>query len=173
MAQASLKPQDILVLAKLITLQNTTAPIKQMSLAQDLGLSGSEIGKSLKRLISSNLTNSTNKPVHKNVTDFLLHGFKFIFPPQVGGLTRGVATAHAAPPLSRQLKFAAEDIYVWPDANGDTRGQSLTPLYRSVTKACSIDPQLYEFISLLDALRVGRARETQLAKDELEKRIKG
>lgn len=173
MTQISLKAQDILLLAKLVVLQRHPLPLKQMTLAQDLVISSSEIGKAMKRLIQANLITSNAKPVNRNVSDFLIHGFKFFFPAQVGGLTRGIATAYAAPPLSKQVKYSIEDIYVWPDANGDLRGQSLTPIYPSAGKACQKDSELYEFMALLDTLRVGRARETQLAKDELRKRIKG
>jgi hypothetical protein len=43
-------------------------------------------------------------------------------------------------------------------------GLSLIPLYPSVPLAANLDnPQLYELLGLVDALRVGRIREQQLA----------
>lgn len=45
------------------------------------------------------------------------------------------------------------------------------PLYPSVTKAVQNDPKLHELIALVDALRVGRAREKEIAIKELKARI--
>lgn len=42
-------------------------------------------------------------------------------------------------------------------------GQSIQPLYKSVAMAAAIDPKLYEFLALVDAIRVGGAREANLA----------
>jgi hypothetical protein len=148
------------------------ARISQSSIASDLKISTAEIGASLKRLIQAKLIDQAFKPIRKNVTEFLVYGFKYAFPPEMGPLTRGLATSHAAPPLDKRIKFSPEDIFVWPDANGETRGQSLVPLYSSVVVAAKKDVQLYEFLALLDALRVGRLREIQLATDELKKRIR-
>ena len=51
------------------------------------------------------------------------------------------------------------------------RGQGIAPLYESVPLAAAKDQQLYELLALVDALRVGRARERALAIGELESRI--
>jgi len=53
------------------------------------------------------------------------------------------------------------------------RGQEIEPLYPSIA---TIDfkkaPELYELLALVDAIRVGRARERNLAVEELNKRFK-
>ena len=41
----------------------------------------------------------------------------------------------------------------------------------SVVDAVKLDPALYELLSLVDALRVGKVREKELAISELKKRI--
>jgi hypothetical protein len=79
-------------------------------------------------------------------------------------------TAHAAPPLSAQI--SSEDLPpVWPDPKGTVRGLALKPLYRTVPKAAKSDPKLYELLALVDALRMGRARERKLAEEGLKHRL--
>lgn len=56
---------------------------------------------------------------------------------------------------------------VWPDPDGDVRGLTLEPLHKAAPKAARRDPRLYELLTLIDALRVGRARERQLAEKAL------
>jgi hypothetical protein len=65
----------------------------------------------------------------------------------------------------------SNEAYVWPYGRGKVRGQSIVPLYPTVPEAASKDPKFYEIIALVDALRVGRAREQQLGMEELKKRI--
>lgn len=60
---------------------------------------------------------------------------------------------------------------MWPYAKGTTRGYSLAPLYPTVPQAAAKDAQLYELLSLVDAIRDGRARERNLAAKELQARL--
>lgn len=77
-------------------------PIAQ--LAGDLGLSPSQVHASLKRLQRSRLIEAhTCKPLLRAVEEFLIHGVKYAFPAQRGEATRGMPTAHAAPPLKGQI----------------------------------------------------------------------
>jgi hypothetical protein len=86
-----------------------------------------------------------------------------------GAPTRGVPTAHSAKPLSDLI--AGGDAFVWPHVDGTVRGQAIAPLYPTVPDACLGDERLYELLALVDALRVGRARERELAVKELEARL--
>ena len=52
---------------------------------------------------------------------------------------------------------------VWPDAEGNTKGKAVEPLYKSVTYAIRRDPQLYILLALVDAVRIGQPRERGLA----------
>ena len=61
---------------------------------------------------------------------------------------------------------------MWPDPEGEVRGDELKPLYRSVPKAARKDPKLYELLVLVDAIRAGGARERRLAEEELTKRLR-
>lgn len=108
--------------------------------------------------------------MRRALLDFLLHGVQYVFPVEPGAIVRGVPTAHAAPPLSDTI-VESEEKFVWSDEEGGARGQAITPLYPTVSAAAQRDPKLYELLALVDALRVGRAREQKLAREELERRL--
>ncbi|MEE6161059.1 MULTISPECIES: hypothetical protein [Cylindrospermopsis] len=165
-----LKPQDIVVLLKVHNLKNSEWTYNQLGTA--LHISPSEVYAGLKRCQSSGLYDwSTRKVKNHSLLEFLIHGLKYVFPEKPGPLTRGIATAHSAEPLKNLLNVNSTDIYVWSDPQGTVRGQSITPLYKSVPAAVKNDPELYELLSLVDAIRVGRAREQNLASQELEKKL--
>jgi len=173
MLQQSLKPQDVLVLAKLVTAPSRRPTMAH--LAADLGLSSSQVHASLKRLEKSRLIASPTdggRPLVHAVEEFLLYGLKYVFPAQRGEVTRGIPTAHAAPPLDRHFSAGADLPPVWPDPEGEVRGTSLEPLHKMVPAAVRKDPALYELLALVEALRDGRARERQLAERELTTRLR-
>jgi len=49
---------------------------------------------------------------------------------------------------------------------------AIEPLYNSVPAAAKSDSLLYEYLALVDALRIGRARERRFAEEELKHRLK-
>ena len=167
-----IKPQDIVVIGKILA--KGADHWSQGQLASELGMSASEVNGAIKRAEKAGLLRkeaSQYRLVRSAVTEFLLHGFKYVFPPQRGEPTRGIPTSASAPPLNEFFSGDEELPPVWPDPDGGVRGYSLKPLYSSVPTAVKNDPQLYEFLALLDALRAGRAREANLAKDELRQRL--
>jgi len=78
-------------------------------------------------------------------------------------------TAHSSSPLIELIQ--SQEIFVWPDALGEQRGQSILPLYPGVVNAAKLDTKLYELLSLTDAIRIGKARERNLAMEQLKNRI--
>jgi len=169
-----LKPQDIVILLKLVALDST--PWSYSELAKQLGMSASEVHTAIKRCLSTHLAIKQEQnisPNHRNLLEFLVHGMRYVFPPERGGLARGIATAYAAEPLAQYFAGSTEPPPIWPDAEGDTRGVTLKPLYKSVPLAVKNDSQLYELLALVDAIRIGRARERQLAIHELTARFSG
>ena len=112
------------------------------------------------------------RPIVHAVEEFLIYGLKYVFPAQRGEVTRGIPTAHAAPPLNRHFAPGADLPPVWPDPEGEVRGTSLDPLHKMVPAAVRKDPALYELLALVEALRDGRARERQLAERELATRLR-
>ena len=139
-------------------------------LAKELGISPSEISESLNRSYHARLIDDNKRHVFKlAVHEFIVYAIRYVFPQSPGPITRGVRTAHSAPPINKAIR--SDEHYVWPDAEGDTRGQAIEPLYPTLVKASKQDEFLYTALALIDALRVGRAREKEIARIELEKMI--
>lgn len=171
MLQPALKPQDVVVLAKLLTYDGRRPPMVRV--AVDLSISASEIHAALKRLARSGLVSDMDRPIRKAVEEFFLCAVRYAFPAVRGAVTRGVPTSYAAPPLNRHVMQGPDLPPVWPFPRGTHRGVALTPLYRTVPAAALNDSVLYELLALLDAVRAGRARERRLAEKELARRVRG
>jgi hypothetical protein len=62
---------------------------------------------------------------------------------------------------------------VWPFEQGSKRGYAFLPLHKKAPQAALKDPELYQLLALVDALRDGSARERELARRELSARLKG
>jgi hypothetical protein len=163
-----ISPQDIVILLKITTYGDRDW--NQSSLAEELHISQSEVSKSLMRSKYAALLNYTGKKVMRSaLMEFLQYGIKYVFPQQPGAIVRGIPTAHSAPSL--QDDFQSEEHFVWPSATGTVRGQSIQPLYPSVVQAVKHDENLYALLTLIDAIRVGRAREKEMAIGKLKKRL--
>ena len=166
----NLKSQDVVILLKLVALGE--GQWSYASLAADLFMSTSEVHAGIKRAVAARLFDAQRGcPLKKPLEEFLVHGLKYAFPPVHGGLTRGLPTGYAAPPLSGIISQPAESPPVWPDAEGKTRGYEFSPLYKSVPKAAVNDNALYELLAIVDAIRDGRAREREIAVKELKFRL--
>lgn len=166
----NLKPQDIVVLLKLVALNDEWS---YRSLSQELFMSIGEVHNALDRAARSQLFDAGRKrPRMQALEEFLIHGAKYAFPVERGPLTRGVPTSYAAPPLNSLISSGSEPPPVWPDADGTSRGYKIDPLYASVPKAAKIDRALYELLALVDALREGRTRERKLASEHLHQRLR-
>jgi hypothetical protein len=172
MYDGSVKPQDIVVLIKLLEYGANRPPLAKI--AKDLFLSGSEVHASIQRAKKARLLSGPDRHEAPNMPameEFLIHGLKYAFPPQRGELTRGVPTGHAAEPLKSLIQSGSEAPPVWPFPEGKARGYSFTPLYKTVPQAALRDPFLYEMLALLDAIRDGRSRDRHLAEKELKIRL--
>lgn len=168
-----LKPQDILVLLKLVAIGRNDWSYNR--LAVELGMSPSEVHSALKRALTASLAlQKADKitPYIRNLEEFLAHGIRFAFVPERGEMTRGLPTAYAAAPLSSVFLHDGEPPPVWPDPQGEVRGMAFSPLYKSAPKAAQLDPALYELLVLVDAIRGGRSRERAFATKELQQRLK-
>lgn len=139
-----LKPQDVLILLKLVTFSRE--PWTYQRLAVDLSISQSEAHAGVKRAVAARLmsdgTTAAGRPVLPALAEFLIHGVRYAYPPTRGALTRGMPTGYA-----------------------------FEPLYPSVPAAAARDAKLYELLALVDAIRDGRVRERNLAAKEIEKRL--
>jgi hypothetical protein len=167
-----LKPQDVVVLLKLLTYGDARPSYARMG--QELFLSPSEVHASIRRAKEAHLISGSQPhivPNTESVLEFLVHGVKYSFPAERGQLTRGIPTSYAAPPLKDKLSPGDDPPPVWAFPEGKSRGYSLKPLYRTVPKAAKADQKLYELLALVDAIRDGRARDRQIAEHELRARL--
>ena len=167
-----LKPQDAFILLKLVAIGNTKWSYS--SLAVSLFMSPSEVHAAIKRVQAARLAVHIEDKVMANASnlkEFLIRGMKYVFIPERGEMTRGMPTLHAGPPLVTYFVSSNEPPPVWPDPDGEVRGQSFSPLYKSVPMAARQDSYLYELLVLSDAIRGGSARERELAIGEISKRM--
>ena len=117
---ASLKPQDIVVALKLVTGESRGT---YSELAESLGLSASQAHGAVTRAGRAGLVDRDRRQANgAALYEFLVHGAKYVFPAERGQITRGVPTAHAAPPLVGMLARSEELPPVWPDPEGYYRG---------------------------------------------------
>lgn len=164
------KPQDVVVALKLALAAGNEA---FATLAAQLGMSASEVHAAVGRLTDARLVESDSRKLRrKPLVEFLLFGVPYAFPARIGEMTRGIPTAWAAPVMARSLADSGSEIPVWPEPDGTRKGLAVEPLYRSVPGAAKADPALYELLALVDAVRLGRARERALAANELGHRLR-
>jgi DNA-binding Lrp family transcriptional regulator len=164
-----LKPQDIVIVGKILTKGGENWP--QGQIAAQLKMSPSEVNAGMKRAVKSGLLRQEGvryEPVRTAIAEFLVHGLKYAFPAERGQPTRGLPTSYAAPPLNEHIAMGGDLPPVWPDREGDTRGYELKPLYRSVPAAAKADPMLYQFLAVADALRDGAVRDRKIAEKSLK-----
>lgn len=162
-----MRPQDIVILLKKITEKGRD--LLNGQIAKDLGISASEVSEALERCRIARLVDQTKRRVNiLALQEFLIHGLKYVFPVQPQGIVRGIATAISAAPMKDKIASGTEQ-YVWPDSKGEIRGAAITPLYKTVPLAVISDEMLYKLLAIADTLRIGRAREVEIAKVELNK----
>ncbi len=167
-----LKSQDILFLLKLVSIKDNDWSFNKIAI--DLGMSPSEVHAASKRAIKAKLASKKEgriRPIIRNLIEFLIFGIQYVFVPERSGLNRGMPTAHAVEPLQSHFMKNNEPPPVWPDPDGEVRGESFSPLYKSVPYAAKNDSELYQLLALVDAIRGGQAREREIAKKELKLRL--
>ncbi len=146
------------------------------SLAKLTGISKSQVNLSLQRSIESGLARLDRKTQVpraniKALNEFIVYGLRYVFPAKPGAVVRGISTALSAPVLQSGLHSAGDLPPVWSDANGNTKGQSIEPLFKSVGHAVRLDAELYALLALVDAIRIGQSRERNLAIKLLNKHL--
>jgi DNA-binding Lrp family transcriptional regulator len=164
-----LRSQDILALLK-VSVLGPGWTFDQV--AHELGMSASAVHRSIERAERSGLYSRAQKEVIRPaLLEFLRHGLRYVFPPEWAGEVRGTPTAWAAPPLVGELSLSGKNPPVWPDPHGKSRGIALAPIDPRVPDACRRDEKLRDLLALIDAIRIGGARERDLAAKHLEARL--
>lgn len=174
-----LKPHDIVVCLKLLASRSSRSPT-YASLSAALGLSSSEIHAAVKRACDAGLLRRLDSigaatmpvPVRTALSEFLIHGLKYIWPCSRGALTRGVPTGSSLPAVASLLDLAEPEVpMVWAHPDGTVRGEAIEPLYPKATWLSSSDPEMHEWLALLDIVRTKTGREAKLAIETLQRRL--
>lgn len=164
----SLHPHDVAIALQLAL--TSDAPYR--AIADAVGLSQGEAHNAVKRLKESRLLRHDQRIVNAAALfDFIVSGVPYAFPAAPGPDTRGVPTGFSAPPLANEI--VSESPVVWPSAEGKTRGAGVDPLYPKAPATAIHNLSLYELLALVDALRIGRARERHRARTKLQERLMG
>ena len=160
--QLQLRPFDIPVALRLAECPEQTFT----ALHEDLGISVSTAHASVERLRQAGRVYADARRVnHMAFLEFLEHGIRYAFPAQLGAVQRGVPTGYSGPLLAGEI--VAAQATVWPESDGPVVGQSLTPLFPQAPELPSRCPSVYAMLTLIDAVRMGRVRERQLAMEHL------
>ncbi|MBP3944590.1 hypothetical protein J5U18_13715 [Sphingobacteriaceae bacterium WQ 2009] len=163
-----MRPQDIVILLKIISLAVKDEPWQFRDLSALLNISISEISESLRRSEQAGLING-KKVARNSLMEFIQYGLKYVFPQKPGSLATGMPTAHSHPFYKERI--VSSNPYVWPSFDGSIRGESIEPLHKGVINASDQDDIFYLLLASVDIIRVGRVREIQIAIEEIKKYV--
>ncbi|MBS1869449.1 MAG: hypothetical protein JSS99_07270 [Actinobacteria bacterium] len=103
--------------------------------------------------------------------ELLTHALPFVAPARLGGPTRGVRTAWAAPVLADRFAPTDELPPLWPAPEGDARGLTVEPVHPAVVELAANDSWMYDMLALIDGIRIGDARVRGVARELLNERL--
>jgi hypothetical protein len=178
----SLKPQDFLVSLKLLVLQHQGTFCTYPGLAEACGLSASDGHGAVKRASASRLLVKTYgetpqsggiqgyRAVGPALTEFGLHGLKFVWPAGESTVTVGMATGLSVTGAALGLVDHGQ-VRVWPTPDGQVRGLAIQPWHPSLPQAGARDATLLELLALLEVIRGEGARARGLASHAFSKKI--
>lgn len=129
------------------------------------GLSIAVLSRSMKFLRQAKLV-AENEPVYRNIEEFLIHGFSYVFPMEKGRVTRGFVSGIDATKLKSDFVDNEYPI-VWAHPEGNIKGFSVPPLHKAIPEMIAknkLEQNVYEMLALLDVLRIGQRREIEAAK---------
>lgn len=170
-----LKSQDTLLALKYWSLKRSDQASSVRGISEAIGISASEVSKGTKRLVASHLVVERSGRVFAEVgalLEWLCFGVRYAYPQESVGYGRGMATSWNCRLLASEMAPPSPP-WVWPVSGGDTEGALIKPIHDSVPLAAHRDAYLYQAMSLLEAIRGGKPRELAIARDLLNKLIKG
>jgi hypothetical protein len=166
--QIALKPFDLVLAVKILANEGTEFLLT--ALASDFGVSVSTIHAALTRCETARLLSRSAgsiRALRPALREFSIYGVKYAFPAVLGRATRGIPTSIGSPFLSMHFEKSDALVPVWPHPEGSVWGFELVPLHPGVPEACLHDHRMYEVLALIDAVRVGAAREREIARERL------
>jgi hypothetical protein len=169
--QPLIRPSDIAAL--LFLSAHPGEPYGQM--AAVLGLSKSTAHKAVSRLIQLGLAvKDDGGRIHIEAEQAieLLRVIRYVFPSVQTEKARGVPTGLAA---LTAVPSSLDNIVtmVWPSRLGSAVGVGVQPLIPNAPDIAFRDPKLYRLMAIVDALRLGDARDREAATVALQKALVG
>ena len=166
-----LKPQDVLVACKLLSLGDSRWTFAR--LAGSLSISVSETHEATERCKKAGVLAISKKRlivVKRKLFELLTLAVPQVFYAVRGSIQMGMPTSVWAGPLAPRFpRGSGGDIpLVWPHDGGATRGESLLPIYPTVPKIVEQDLPLYEMLALVDVVRTADVPDRKLAAGMLE-----
>lgn len=161
---ARTQPFDIVVAIRLLRGADTLAVM-----AEQLAAAPSQLHAAINRLHDAGLLKAEGRATNpRALLEFLSAGVRYAFPAHRGQLADGVPTAYSAGPLAAAVDPV--DVLVWPAAGATKthRGFSLAPLYPRAVLLPERDPETYQLLTVVDALRLGDPRVRPHARAALE-----
>lgn len=171
----NLKPQDCLVLASRIFCPD----LDQQSTAAKVMISQSSASYSLNRLKEAHLLSRTGEANLANSIEFMICALKYLYPGKLTGLSVGIPTAHTLPDFDF-VNWKGQLPVIWPFVNLNkdiehrvelVKGEVLQPIHKNVPYVAFVYWEFHKLFALIDMIRIGRAREKNIAKDEIQKFI--
>lgn len=138
-------------------------------LAESIKISPGEISKSSKRLVAAKLLVERNGEYHVErsaLQDWLCYGVRYAYSVESVGYGRGLPTSWSCPWIRTDI-MPPEPPLVWPVSGGNVEGSMIKPIHDSIPFAANNDDLLYEAMSLIEAIRMGKPRELAIAREEL------
>lgn len=161
-----MKRVDVYVLVSMLVRKKKSETLEHWGART--GLSVSVLHRCLKQLQKSILiveSDNGYEPIFRNIKEFLMSGFPYVFPEDKGKLQRGFVTGIDGSSLKNDF-VDAEYPTVWAHYEGDTKGFAIEPLHKAIPDLIAsnkLDGDLYEILALLDVLRTGQRREIEAA----------
>lgn len=125
-----------------------------------------EVHNAERRLRAARLLRPDSRTVEREpLLRFIQWGVPYAYPPALGAMAVGVATAQVLPVEGEP----AEAEFVWPTADGLTRGQAFAPPYTRATELIIANPRLRRALALVDLIRIGGARDQADAIAQLDR----
>lgn len=193
-----LKPQDTLLVLKYWSIKGLVLNALQVSpdqvaesgrtapeeiskkpsvrqLAESIQISPGEISKSTQRLVAAKLVIEREGEYlaeKSGLLDWLCYGVRHAYPIEIIGYGRGMPTAWNCPLVKTDI-MPPDPPIVWAVSGGSVEGSMIKPSHASIPFAASNDDLLYEALSLVEAIRMGKPRELAVAREALSILVEG
>lgn len=157
LASPPLRGVDVLVILGLLRRRPGDWTVR--TLAAELHLPLASVQRSLQRLGRTPAFDRERREARiSGCEELFTHALRFACPAELGGRTRGMATAWTVARLTRRLRAPADAPQpVWPHPRGKVRGAALRPLHAAVPGLAAEDPEMHELLALTDAARMAPA----------------